>query len=343
MSFAYQLSRFVQARIVGQEVATQQVVRALVPRLFNDLPQEKTQGEFLLVGPPGTGKTHLAECLAEFFLGDANRLIRINPLVLQEPIHNVSFLHHRIRPVLPTTGGCPVEHVVLIEHVEKSSKILLDFWTSIFTNGFLHQAAGAPLSFRNTLFLLKAAVGEKQVDRLLGVVGFGGADERNQDGEVRELISRSLEETFPNRFLTSVTKIVHFRQLHQDDIEIILDRLLDEYRHNLERSGVQLRFDQWVREYLLQRNLQRTRFGGAKGLRRVIVDELLYPIDDLLLSGKLIPPASVWVKKGDQQLIFCIPERSGPAVAMPTYPRPFALAAPTIQPSFAPPVAWPFI
>lgn len=317
MSLAQQLYRATQERLVGQEYACQEIVRGLIPRLFTDFSGEKTLGSFLMVGPDGTGKTRLAECLAEFFLGHADRLIRLNSLLLQPVGHKLrlgSTPHLAFPQSIP--GGSPdqlVQHVFLLENVERSSKTLIDFWNSILTRGCLPLESGPPISFQRSIFLLKSAIGEREPHKGANVVGFGGLDVNKQDGEHRERIDRVLERAFPSRLLSNFTRVVHFRRLRQGDLAEILMRQLGDLLQHFRNRGLEVFLDDSVPEHLLECALERTRLRGAKGIRKVLVDELLFPLQDMQMTQTLRPGDRAWVRAEGGTLQFGLPPQHHPA------------------------------
>ena len=56
-------------RICGQTEVLHRLVRKLLRREFNAVPHRGSRGNFILVGPTGTGKTELALAVAELLFG----------------------------------------------------------------------------------------------------------------------------------------------------------------------------------------------------------------------------------------------------------------------------------
>jgi ATP-dependent Clp protease ATP-binding subunit ClpA len=303
--FSGRLHRYLSERITGQEDAIRDVVHALVPRLFQNLLRENTSGVFLFVGPPGTGKGRMAESLGEFLLGDADRLLRLNCSLFQEGCHSLNLLDRsRLgHPVQPSDF-----RIVLLESIEMSTPALLDLWTHIFAHGKVGQDGGPPISFHRTLFLLKSAVGQREIDRpqTEREVGFArDGDPGSREADALGTINRSIEERFPPRFLYHLTRVIHFRPLAANHLDDITDRLMEECRQHFQDQRIDVVLDDPVRAHLREIGSSRGRW-SAKGVRQVIVENLFYPISDLILSGRVAGPSRIWVQKGDEGLVFCI-------------------------------------
>ena len=66
------------AQVVGQPQAADSILRLLQRIEAQACQARRTMGSVLLLGPPGCGKTHSVEALAEVLLGSSSALLKIN-------------------------------------------------------------------------------------------------------------------------------------------------------------------------------------------------------------------------------------------------------------------------
>jgi ATP-dependent Clp protease ATP-binding subunit ClpA len=75
---AQKLNSDLRKRIVGQEEAVEQIVNIYQMFLSGMTSAGRPIGNFLFLGPTGTGKTRMVEATAESLVGDARAVIKID-------------------------------------------------------------------------------------------------------------------------------------------------------------------------------------------------------------------------------------------------------------------------
>src|SRR5512142_1808488 len=75
---AEKLESDLRRRIVGQDEAIQQIINIYQTNLAGMSSPARPIGNFLFLGPTGTGKTRLVEATAETLVGDARAVIKID-------------------------------------------------------------------------------------------------------------------------------------------------------------------------------------------------------------------------------------------------------------------------
>ena len=75
---AEDLANKLRSRVVGQDEAIQHIVRTYQTYLAGLSPVGRPIGNFLFLGPTGSGKTRLVEATAECLLGDRRAVIKID-------------------------------------------------------------------------------------------------------------------------------------------------------------------------------------------------------------------------------------------------------------------------
>src|SRR6202012_466012 len=75
---AERLESDLRKRIVGQEEAIQQIINIYQTNLAGMSCPGRPIGNFLFLGPTGSGKTRMVEATAESLVGDARAVIKID-------------------------------------------------------------------------------------------------------------------------------------------------------------------------------------------------------------------------------------------------------------------------
>jgi type VI secretion system protein VasG len=153
-------------RVVGQRHALDIIARRVqTSRARLDNPN-KPIGVFMLCGPSGVGKTETGLALAESLYGGEQNIITINMSEFQEA-HTVSTLKGAPPGYVGYgEGGILTEavrrkpySVVLLDEVEKAHPDVHEMFFQIFDKGWMEDAEGRYIDFKNTLILLTSNVG----------------------------------------------------------------------------------------------------------------------------------------------------------------------------------------
>jgi type VI secretion system protein VasG len=121
---------------------------------------------FLLCGPSGVGKTETALTLAETLYGGEQNLITINMSEFQEA-HTVSTLKGSPPGYVGYgEGGILTEavrrrpySVVLLDEVEKAHPDVHEIFFQVFDKGWMEDAEGRLIDFKNTVIILTSNAG----------------------------------------------------------------------------------------------------------------------------------------------------------------------------------------
>ena len=153
-------------RVVGQDHAMDAVAKRIqTSRAKLDNPL-KPVGVFMLCGPSGVGKTETAHALADLLFSGDESMIVINMSEFQEA-HTVSTLKGAPAGYVGYgQGGVLTEavrrqpySVVLLDEIEKAHPDVHEMFFQVFDKGFMNDAEGRRIDFRNTIILLTSNVG----------------------------------------------------------------------------------------------------------------------------------------------------------------------------------------
>ena len=157
-------------RVVGQRHALDMIARRIhTSRAKLDNPN-KPIGVFMLCGPSGVGKTETALTLAEVLYGGEQNVITINMSEFQEK-HTVSTLKGSPPGYVGYgEGGILTEavrrrpySVVLLDEIEKAHPDVHELFFQVFDKGWMEDAEGRYIDFKNTIILLTSNVGTELI------------------------------------------------------------------------------------------------------------------------------------------------------------------------------------
>ena len=157
-------------RVIGQRHALDKIARRIqTSRARLDNPN-KPIGVFMLCGPSGVGKTETGLALAESLYGGEQNVITINMSEFQEA-HTVSTLKGAPPGYVGYgEGGILTEavrrkpySVVLLDEIEKAHPDVHEIFFQIFDKGWMEDAEGRYIDFKNTLILLTSNVGTELI------------------------------------------------------------------------------------------------------------------------------------------------------------------------------------
>lgn len=160
------LGETLNKRVIGQRHALDIIARRIqTSRARLDNPN-KPIGVFMLCGPSGVGKTETGLALAESLYGGEQNVITINMSEYQEA-HTVSTLKGAPPGYVGYgEGGVLTEavrrkpySVILLDEVEKAHPDVHEIFFQIFDKGWMEDAEGRYIDFKNTLILLTSNVG----------------------------------------------------------------------------------------------------------------------------------------------------------------------------------------
>lgn len=164
------LGETLNKRVIGQRHALDIIARRIqTSRARLDNPN-KPIGVFMLCGPSGVGKTETGLALAESLYGGEQNVITINMSEFQEA-HTVSTLKGAPPGYVGYgEGGILTEavrrkpySVVLLDEIEKAHPDVHEIFFQIFDKGWMEDAEGRYIDFKNTLILLTSNVGTELI------------------------------------------------------------------------------------------------------------------------------------------------------------------------------------
>jgi ATP-dependent Clp protease ATP-binding subunit ClpC len=293
-----EMERVMHQRIIGQDEPIKAISRAVRRARAGLKDPKRPIGSFVFLGPTGVGKTLLAKTLAEFLFGSEEALIKLDMSEFMER-HNVS----RLVGAPPgyvgyEEGGQLTEavrrrpySVVLLDEIEKAHPEAFNMLLQIMEDGYLSDAKGRRVDFRNTLILMTSNIGAKLIQGAKGL-GFAITKEdevqREQEYEtMRAKVMDAMKKTFRPEFINRLDGIMVFRSLSRDEIAQIVDLELRPLR--MQMSEQDMKLDLTTAARLAVADAGYDPEYGARPLRRIIQNQIQDPLSEGMLSAKFVP------------------------------------------------------
>src|ERR1022692_1292767 len=184
-------------RVVGQDEAIDQVVKAYQTYLAGMACPGRPVGNFLFLGPTGSGKTRMVESAAEALLGDARAKIKIDCAEFAHS-HEIAKLvgsppgylgHRETHPVL-SQESLDLYHTdkvklsfVLFDEIEKASDTLWNLLLGILDKATLTLGDNRRVDFSRTMIFMTSNLGATEMNKLTNPqLGFASGIETKADG-----------------------------------------------------------------------------------------------------------------------------------------------------------------
>jgi ATP-dependent Clp protease ATP-binding subunit ClpC len=286
------LEEELQRVIIGQDVATVAVSRALRRSRADLKDPRRPIGSFLFVGPTGVGKTELAKQMAAQMFGSQDAIIQIDMSEYMEKFAVSRLIGSPPGYVGHEEGGQLTEQVrrrpysvILFDEVEKAHPDAIQLLLQVFEDGRLTDSLGRTVDFRNTIIIMTSNVGAQLITRQTSM-GFSAASD--VDGDVEKMREKVLDEAkrvFKPEFLNRITEIVFFKPLTREHLLKITDLEIAKVVKRLKDRKITLEVSDEAKMLLIEKGYDEKY--GARPLRRAVERYLEDPLAEAILRGDI--------------------------------------------------------
>jgi len=307
-------ARGLHQRVIGQDEAIRQVVNIYQMFLAGMSSPRRPIGNYLFLGPTGTGKTRLVEAVAECLVGSPEAVIKIDCAEYQHSHETAKlvgsppgYLGHRETPALLQQKSLNKFHTeklkvsfVLFDEIEKASDALWNLLLGIMDKGTLTLGDNTAVDFSRCMIFLTSNVGASEMGAILRPsLGFGSRTIREQHdgGHLDEEISRRIarasldaaRKRFTPEFINRIDQLVVFHPLGDRELLRIVDLELQNVQRRVFESHKENAFMFYVTEpakkFLLAEGTD-VRY-GARHLKRAIEKCLVFPLSNLITTQQV--------------------------------------------------------
>jgi ATP-dependent Clp protease ATP-binding subunit ClpA len=300
--------------IVGQDEAIQQIVNIYQMNLTGMSAPGRPIGNFLFLGPTGSGKTRIVEATAEALVKNARAVIKIDCAEFQHS-HEIAkligsppgYLGHRETHPLLSQEVLNQHHTdsvklsfVLFDEIEKASDALWNLLLGILDKGTLTLGDNRKVDFSKALIFMTSNLGASEMAALINPrLGFHACEGARQvpNGTVDIKLNAKLVRTgaeaarkkFTPEFINRLDKIVTFKPLGTEELRRILDIELNMVQQRIfnssnDRSFVFKTTDS-AKSFLLSEGTDMKY--GARHLKRAIDRLLVQPMSNLIATEQV--------------------------------------------------------
>jgi len=298
--------------IVGQDEAINEIVSVYQIHLAGMTAPQRPIGNFLLLGPTGSGKTRIVEATAEILLNNRGAVLKIDCGEMQHS-HEIAklvgsppgYLGHRETHAMLSqealnqyhTDRCKISFV-LFDEIEKASDALWNLLLGILDKGTLTLGDNRKVDFSRAFIFMTSNLGAKEMNAVLHpAMGFRSAREAADTGD--EKIRASMDKSgtaaarkkFTPEFMNRLDRVVVFRLLGARELTRILDIELDRVQQRVSNAGSDMglltfRVSDEAKEFLLTEGTD-VKY-GARHLKRAIERLIVQPLSNLIASGQVV-------------------------------------------------------
>ena len=328
--------------IIGQDEAIQQIVNIYQMYLTGMTPPSRPIGNFLFLGPTGSGKTRIVEATSEALLKNARAVIKIDCAEFQHS-HEIAKLigsppgylgHRETHPLLSqeVLNQYHTETIklsfVLFDEIEKASDALWNLLLGILDKGTLTLGDNRKVDFSRALIFMTSNLGATEMSALMNPrLGFnaGETSRQSQIGTLDEKLSAKIGRSgvdaarrkFTPEFINRLDKIVTFKPLGSAELKKILDIELNMVQQRIFNTAPEKSFvfkaSDGAKEFLLQEGTDLKY--GARHLKRAIERLLVQPMSNLIATDQVRGGDCVFVDlDSEHKMLNFVKEAEGLAV-----------------------------
>lgn len=305
--------------VVGQDEAIEQIVNIYQMHLTGLSAPGRPVGNFLFLGPTGSGKTRTVEATAEALVGNPRAVIKIDCAEFQHS-HEIAkligsppgYLGHRETHPLLSQEVINQHHTdiiklsfILFDEIEKASDALWNLLLGILDKATLTLGDNRKVDFSRAMIFMTSNLGASEMSAIVSPkLGFRAIAPVNQEGEIDAQLSEKLSRSgveaarrkFTPEFMNRIDKVVVFKPLGQPELRRILDLELGHVQQRILLSPTEKCFVFTVsdpaRDFLLSEGTD-VKY-GARHLKRAIERLLVHPISNLMATNQV--NAGDWIQ-----------------------------------------------
>jgi ATP-dependent Clp protease ATP-binding subunit ClpB len=311
---AMSLESNLRRMIIGQDEAIDQIVNIYQMNLTGMSAPGRPIGNFLFLGPTGSGKTRIVEATAEALLKNPRAVIKIDCAEFQHS-HEIAkligsppgYLGHRETHPLLSQEVLNQHHTetmklsfVLFDEIEKASDSLWNLLLGILDKATLTLGDNRKVDFSRAMIFMTSNLGAAEMSNIMNPkLGFATqeAREKTATGQMDEKTTGKLARTgieaarrkFTPEFMNRLDKIVTFQPLGTEQLKKILDIELNLVQQRIfntttERAFVFTMSDS-SKDFLLTEGTDMKY--GARHLKRAIERLLVQPMSNLIATDQV--------------------------------------------------------
>jgi ATP-dependent Clp protease ATP-binding subunit ClpA len=298
------LESTIKEKLYGQDSAVDQVLEKIYVAKAGMKSHNKPVGNFLFLGPTGTGKTELCKLLSDQL---GMKLLRFDMSEYQEK-HSMAKLIGAPPGYVGYEdgnlgGGLLISEVernphsiILLDEIEKAHPDISNLLLQIMDEGFITGSNGKKADCRNSILILTSNLGA--ADGESNAIGFGRS--LTKEGTDDEAAKKFFKPEFRNR----LDAVVKFAKLDKISMKKIVVKFLGELNDLLEEKNIKVRPTELLIDHLTEVGFDPAM--GARPLARKINELIKVPLSKKILFDHVEPGSIVTLDYTDDEIKFVI-------------------------------------
>jgi ATP-dependent Clp protease ATP-binding subunit ClpA len=298
------LEESIKTKLYGQDAVVDTVLDKIYVARAGLKPLNKPIGNYLFLGPTGTGKTELAKLLAE---GMGMKMIRYDMSEFQEK-HAASKLIGAPPGYVGYDdsnlgGGLLISDVeknpncvILFDEVEKAHPDVLNILLQLMDEGTITSSNGKKADARNAIIILTSNLGAADNER--NNIGFGRELQKTAEDD------KAVKDFFKPEFRNRLDGICKFNKLDQNSIKKIVAKFINEVNDLLNEKSIKIRLTETAVDHLAEVGYDSKM--GARPLGRKINDLIKVPLSKKILFDSVPAHSLIEVGWTDEKFTFTL-------------------------------------
>ena len=275
------LETSIKDRLYGQDSAVDQILEKIYIAKAGMKSINKPVGNFLFLGPTGTGKTELAKLLSENL---SMKLLRYDMSEYQEkhamakligaPPGYVGYEDGNLGGGLLISDVERNPHsIILMDEIEKAHPDISNLLLQIMDEGFITGSNGKKADCRNSILILTSNLGAADAEQ--NAIGFGRSQEK--EGTDDEAAKKFFKPEFRNR----LDGVIKFSKLDKISMKKIVAKFVNELNDLLSEKGLRIIASENMTDHLVDVGFDPAM--GARPLSRKINELIKVPLSKKIL------------------------------------------------------------
>ena len=297
--------------VFGQDDAITSLVEHIYMAKSGLRDQNKPIGNFLFTGTTGSGKSFLAQKLAELL---GVKLVRFDMSEYMEKHSSskligtgagyVGFDTHGDGLLIKEVDANP-SCVLLLDEIEKASPDIFSLFLQIMDAGRLTSGKGKTVDFSNVIIIMSANAGASDAEKKR--IGFG-----NQDNS--SAVDVELKRLFTPEFRNRLDAVIKFNKLGSPEMLMVVDSEIVKIEKMLVSKNCTINVLPEARQWLATNGYDSQM--GARPLTRLIEDKVRKPLSKEILFGKLADGGRAVVSLVDDEIVITVPSAIVEAISI---------------------------
>lgn len=290
--------------VKGQDEALKAVANAVRMQRAGLSGENRPLASFFFLGPTGVGKTELCKKLAGFLFSTESAVVRFDMSEFQEK-HTISrligapsgYVGYEDAGQLTEAVRRKPYAVLLFDEFEKAHRDISALLLQVLDEGYLTDAQGHKVDFRNTIIVLTSNLG---ADIIVGD-NYAESEDGSISPEVKKAVMDVVGANYPPEFINRLDEFIFFKRLSREALRDIVDIRLKELQERLNDRRITLSVPDGVRTWLADKGYEPKY--GARPLNRLITHQISNNLADKIIRGD--------IKMGDTAVVSVKEDGSG--------------------------------